>query len=278
LTLFLVSCNTDFLEEEKIEQIPEIVDEDFPDKKEGYSKPESHIIKFDSLTPIYREYIKKNSIVREYLGGQISMKIQTSNLEVHCSSENYGNHHYIGIEIKQEYEFRDIEKGNVFQEIWDADELIATIFYVEGDDGEFEPPSYYYDDHFMKGFTARTNISSRTIPEREREKIIRKKDLSKKAFDKFLWMFQFQEAGTELEEFENIQKFYLHPAYIDGRSAPDRLLLIFQHNELVAIKHDRPVYVSGKKSIKCNFGLSLLIVADWDDKMKEQFIKFVADC
>jgi hypothetical protein len=277
--MFIIySCNDDFLEEEETEEMPEVSEDDFPEKIEEYSEPKYSIIEFDSLTKINRERLVDNAIIRQSANGQISMKIHSSKVEVHSSYENHGSWNLIGIEIDESFEFKTIDAGNVWQEVFKDGEHFATIYYVKNKRGEYCQPYLWYDDNFLRGFTHKSNIAKNTIPERELERIIKSGDNSKTAFDHFLWTFNFQFAGEDLGIHENIQKFYIHPSHIDGRSAQDRIFLIFQNEELVALKHDRPIYLSGKKSMKCEFGLALLIVADWDNQKKDEFALSFSDC
>jgi hypothetical protein len=275
---FFLSCSGDFLEQEEVEQMPETIEEDFPEKMEEYSKPENPIIEFDSLTPIIQEKLVGPTIIRESPDGQISMKIHLNNVLVQTSSEQAGKWKLLGIEIDESFEFKDIDKGNIHQEIWKNGKHFATTYYIKDKKNRNYAPYIWYDDDFIRGYAEKNKIIPTGIPENELENLISNGNLSKTAFDKFLWSFQFQYSSSKLGDYKNIQQFYKHPVQVDGRSAPDRLLLIFQKDVLIAVQHDRPLHLLGFKSLKCEHGLSLVILADWSQKEKQKFVNTVSNC
>lgn len=280
LFLALSSCVGNLVEEETIEEMPEFSRDDISGEQKKNSEINNYIVQFDSIEPLNMERIKTSSLVRNKPNGSIIFKIHASH-EVHCSRENFGNWKYIEMEFKDGYEIRTINKGSIFQELWQDDEIIATRYRRKEKDGTYGVPGHLKDgdnDFFIRGFTYSSNILSETIPERELEKIILKGDLSKSALDLFIWNFQFQFGGDSLNAHENILMFYMTPSHIDGESAPDRLLLIFESNMLVAVKHDRPLKINPKAIYKCEFGLTLSIIADWEKEKMESFANEFLDC
>lgn len=279
LFLALSSCVGNLLEDEAMEEMPEFSRDEISGIKEENSENKNYIVQFDSIEPLNMERIKNSSAVLNRPNGAIILKIHASNIQVETSSENFGVWNYIEIEIKDDYEIRTINKGSVYQEIWQGDKIIATHYYTKDKAGKNIIPSNLSDaEIFIRGYTHKSNILTETIPERELEKIIRKGDLNKSAFDLFLWNFQLQFGGDSLYAHENILMFYMFPSYLDGESAPDRLLLIFENNMLVAVKHDRPISINQKAIYKCELGLSLSIIADWEKEKIESFAKEFLDC
>ncbi len=274
-----LACNTEFLSaEEEVEVSQDSLKIDRPEKITDYAIDENPLIAFDSLTPIIHEELRGPVPLHQNPDGQSSIKVHATNIKIQSSIETSDDWVLVGIPIDETFEFRDINKSNVWQEIWKNGEHFATTYYVKNKEGKNIEPYIWYDDHFIRGYVHNTNIALNTVPEHHLENLINAGDLSKTAFDKYLWSFQFQYSGKKLGDYDNIQQFYKHPSYIDGRSAPDRLLLIFQNEKLIAVQHDRSLNLDHFQSFDCEMGLSLIILADWTEEEKKAFTNTISDC
>lgn len=236
------------------------------------------LIAFDSIVPVLMEYCKKGALIKTKPNGNNAVKIETDGIPLHCSSENNGAWKYVGIEILPHYQLKEINLNNTWFEIWDSTNLILTVFNYKDDDGKWQNTNVWYDDYYLKGYLHGNDIVTSTIPEKELDKIIGKNDLSRAAFDTFLWKFQFIPSVLVDDAFGRIDIYSLLPAYIDGESAPNRMELFFIHDTLVAVKHDRPLKSKNGLPLICDKKVNLTILAEWEDEVKDRFIHLHQDC
>lgn len=271
--LFFFSCTNSLLDIEESAEISELV---IPkNDQDSLTLSPIEISGPDSLEPIHMEHIEPPVNLRSKPNGSIIAQLEKE-VCVHCSSEEFGSWKYIGLEIKSGYEIKKIVNHKSYLEIWDDDKKLATVYQPE------KLPVLYADEYgesenYLKGYVYQNAIKTETVAEKVLEKYIQKGDLSLETMMRFLWDFDF-ENGHYPTTSDSIQTFYMHPAYVDGLSAPDRLALIFLHEKLVAVKHTRPVTIPGKKTYSCNVSGSLTILEKWDSERERQFIALFSDC
>jgi hypothetical protein len=225
--------------------------------------------------PVFGERIDGPANLRDSIKGKVILSIEDNQL-VQCS-ELSNDWYQIGLVVpltKEQYDNYTIKKG---EEIVQDGELICTaiedveLWMTDENKGKDTTVKYV---GILGGYTHKNNIKPESIPEKELEKILNiKKDLTKDKFDWYLKNFDFEKHGLEIEGFEDAEQYMIYGPWIDDPSPIDRIRLVFDSNELIAVIHERPLSMKGKKSYDLVRTQELLVIKDFDDKELENFIE-----
>ncbi|MBD3638930.1 MAG: hypothetical protein HUJ25_16370 [Crocinitomicaceae bacterium] len=228
--------------------------------------------------PMIYERIDGPANVRETPDGEILFSVEDHVL-VECSERVDSGWYFIGLILdvdKSEVKNETIKKG---QKIYVDGKLVLTA----ARDIPAMLMSYNEDEPtwaiWLEGYTFKNNIKPESIPERELEKILNANDqLSKSRFDAYFTNFQFRNENFNIEGYENTDQYMIYGSFIDDPSPIDRLRLVFQEDELLAIVHERPLAVEGKKSYPIMRGLEVTVMKNWSTEEAERFVMAMEQC
>ncbi|WP_289056026.1 hypothetical protein [Carboxylicivirga marina] len=234
------------------------------------TKNQSPIIK----DPILGERIDGPANLRDTVKGKVILSIEDNQL-VQCS-EITNNWYQIGIVVpisKEQYDSYIIKKG---EKITQNGVVICTaiddieMWMTNENNGQDTTVKYV---GVIGGYTYKNNIKPKSIPEKELEAILNSGvDLTKANFKWYFKNFQFIEHGLPIEGYENTEQFMIYGAWIDDPSPIDRIRLIFDSNQLIAIAHERELKMTGKKSYDLVRNLELLVIKDFNKQELSDFI------
>jgi hypothetical protein len=239
--------------------------------KNDFNSKTSDIIK----EPILGERIDGPANLRDSIKGKVILIIEDNQL-VQCS-ELSDEWYQIGLVVpltKDQFENYTIKKG---EKIIQDGELICTaiedieLWITDENNGKDNNVKYF---GIVGGYTHKDNIKPESIPEKELEKILNSgKALTKDNFDGYLKNFDFEQHGLPIDGFEKAEQYMIYGAWIDDPSPIDRIRLIFESNNLIAVVHERELIMSGKKSHDLVRGLELLVIKNFNKKELDAFIE-----
>lgn len=225
--------------------------------------------------PILGERIDGPANLRDSIKGKVILSIE-DNQGVECS-EISRDWYQVGLVVpltKEQFDSYSIKKG---EKIYSDGELICTaiedieLWMTDENQGEDTTVKYV---GIIGGYTYKNNIKLESIPERELEKILNSKTtLTKGKFDWYLKNFNFEEHGLQIEGFEKTEQYMIYGTWIDDPSPIDRIRLVFDANELIAVIHERPLNMNGKKSYDLVRTQELLVIKDFSEKELKKFIE-----
>ena len=123
-------------------------------------------------------------------------------------------------------------------------------------------------------FTYKSNIRPESIVENELEKLLNENltDLSLKRFEKHMKEFNYRE-GILIPDYEQLSSFMVHENAIEDPSPLDRVRLIFEEDNLIAIVHSRNMEINGIQTFPIERGRNLSILKNFDSIEQEKFIE-----
>lgn len=247
-------------------------DKEKDDSNAGLKSNETNNI---AKEPILGERIDGPANIRDSIKGKVILSIE-DNQQVQCS-EISNDWYQIGLVVpltKEQYDNYTIKKG---EKVVHNGELICTaiedieLWMTDKNNGKDTSVQYV---GIMGGYTYKNNIKPESIPEKELEKILNSGiELTKDNFDWYLKNFNFKHDGLNIEGYENAEQYMIYGPWIDDPSPIDRIRLVFDSNELIAVIHERPIKMNGKKSYDLVRSQELLVIKDFDDKHLEEFIE-----
>lgn len=225
--------------------------------------------------PILGERIDGPANLRDTINGKVILSIEDNQL-VQCS-EIANNWYRIGIVVpisKEQYDSYVIKKG---EKIIKNGELICTaiddieMWMTNENNGQDTTVKYV---GVIGGYTYKDNIKPESIPEKELEVMLSSRiELTKDNFKWYFKNFEFIEHGLPIEGYENTEQFMIYGAWIDDPSPIDRIRLIFDSNQLIAIAHERELKMTGKKSYDLVRNIELLVIKDFSKQELTDFIE-----
>lgn len=231
--------------------------------------------KIENQELVLGERIDGPANVRDSINGEGIFSIEDNQL-VECS-EIKNNWYYIGLAIPlTEEQFRE-GKIKAGEKIYDGNQLICTIFkdtyFLMSSINENKESNVKYFG-IIDGYTFKDNIKETSIIERELEKILNSnKKLTKELFNEHLQNFRYEKGGLSIEGYEKVEQFLVYGIWIEDPSPIDRVRLIFESNELIAVIHERELKMNGKKSYELVRGLEILIIKEFSNSKLEKFIE-----
>lgn len=245
--------------------------------KDKKSQADKNSIEQSSVNkePILGERIDGPANMRDSINGKTILSIE-DNVLIQCS-EIKNNWYQIGLVVpitKEQYDNNMIKKGD---KITQKGNLICTaiedirLWMVDENKGSDSSAKY---TGLIGGYTYKDNVKQESIPERELEKILNSgQTLTKDKFDWYLKNFDFEQYGLEIEGFEKAVQYMIYGALIDDPSPIDRIRLVFDSNELIAVIHERELNMKNKKSYDLVRGQELLVIKDFSKKELNGFIE-----
>ncbi|MCG8578651.1 MAG: hypothetical protein MI866_01960 [Bacteroidales bacterium] len=122
------------------------------------------------------------------------------------------------------------------------------------------------------GFTFKSNIRPESIVENDLVKIIiaSNQELNKQLFYKHLEKFNYTD-GLNIAEMPEYETLMVYENIIDDPSPIDRVRLIFEENQLVAIVHSRVLNLN-YETVNIDRNRMLTIIQKMDSEKKKRFI------
>jgi hypothetical protein len=142
---------------------------------------------------------------------------------------------------------------------------------------ELDGPGMKVNDHEMTiiAFTQKANIKPESIPEIRVSQIINENKgvLNLDKFKSLIDVNHFQKGGLLKKLYPFLTEYNLQGNGMNGPSEPDRMRLIFNNDELIAIVHSRPLNIVGVKEYIIFFTNKLMVLKTPKGVSIEAFIK-----
>lgn len=112
------------------------------------------------------------------------------------------------------------------------------------DNGDLSEPEKRFGMDIY-GYIKKSAIKEHSIPENPLIELINKhrNHLKFESFEKYLIEFKFDTSGFGSAYFPTLQELMIYENYVDDPSPLDRITLIFEDAELIAIIHSRPLEI-----------------------------------
>lgn len=133
-------------------------------------------------------------------------------------------------------------------------------------------PKWYASE--LHGFTYKSNIRPESIVEPVLTDLINSNNFNL-TFDKFenhMTEFQYTD-GLIIPGYEHLTTYMIYENAIDDLSPLDRIRLVFEDNNLIAIIHSRELILPEFNTYEIARGRKLTIIKQFDDKEKTNFIE-----
>lgn len=221
------------------------------------------------INPI-RETIDGPANIRDKPNGKL-MFTMSDGLEVDCGILA-NNWFEVGvfIPITEEQDQKGIDSGFVFTDSITNQSITfhqKTELWMSSGDSS-------HRIGFIAGYTHQKNIQPTSIPENELQKLLENKEqLSLEDLSQHIQTFGYESTDCPMKNYEKLQYYMIYGSWMEDPSPIDRLRLVFEENILIAVIHERPLKVQGKKSYPIFRNLNLLILKEFE---KEALKKFIA--
>ena len=215
--------------------------------------------------------------------GKNGVKLLTlfDNVEIDCT-EPVNDWYQIGISIQidlEQYEkVKPIEKGDTLKN-W-RNEIIGialidipdSISYIWSSGGAPGNPKRFGMEIF--GSTFKSNIRPESIVEPVLKTIIEDNNgsLTLEKFRSHMTIFKYQD-GLGIPDYEKLTTYMVYENAIDDPSPLDRVRLIFEGNNLIAIVHSRELELSDYKTYAIERGRKLTLLKQFSDTERAIFIE-----
>ncbi len=224
--------------------------------------------------PVLGERIDGPANLRDSINGKVLLSI-ADNQNVECSPLTH-DWYRVGLVIpitKEQYLSYILPKG---EKIYHQGEWVCTVMedielWMTEAGNSSDTCSQYVG--ILGGYTYKSNIKPASIPEKELEKILNAGGtLSKEKFACYFWNFAFEAGGLPIKGHNKAEQYMIYGTWIDDPSPIDRIRLVFEEQELIAVIHELPLHMDGKESYPLVRGMQLLVIKDMDTETLQQFI------
>lgn len=231
------------------------------------------------LSPAMAERIDGPANIRTAPNGEVAFTLHDNILVDTAPMENDWFHLVVTIKLTEEqYNNRSLiltkgtplidldgrEIGVVMQDVKPSGKMTAG--------GAPGIPKWYAAE--LYGYTYKSNIRPESIIESAISELIKtnKPNLAFKAFQKHLREFNYTD-GLDIKDMPHLTTYMVHESTLDDPSPLDRIRLIFQGEELIAIVHSRNLDLSGYETIPIARERKLTILTVFDENEKLRFIQ-----
>jgi hypothetical protein len=140
--------------------------------------------------------------------------------------------------------------------------------------GQDQPQSPKWYASRLLGYVPESGIRTSSIPEVSLKKIItdNPSGLSKASFADYLDEFMYFE-GLPVPGFSQLEALMIYESAIEDPSPLDRLRLLFDDGQLIAIVHNRPLELNGFETVKIARQHQLTLIKSMPEAEKNEFIE-----
>ena len=140
--------------------------------------------------------------------------------------------------------------------------------------GQNQPQSPKWYASRLLGYLPETAIRTNSIPEINLKGIISNNtsNLSKASFETHFKDFQYLD-GLAVPGYAQLESLMIYESAIEDPSPLDRLRLLFDNGQLIAIVHNRPLNLDGYETVKIARQHQLTLIKTMQDAEKKQFIE-----
>lgn len=133
-------------------------------------------------------------------------------------------------------------------------------------------PKWYASE--LYGYTYKSNIRPESIVEPVLVDIIKanKSNLKLDVFKSHMTKFKYYD-GLGIPDYDHLKTFMIYENAIDDPSPLDRIRLVFENNNLIAIIHSRDLVLPDFKTYEIARGRKLTIIKQFGDKERTDFIE-----
>lgn len=148
-----------------------------------------------------------------------------------------------------------------------------TIVIKEVTIGESDGNPMQYKSKFS-GFTYKSNIRPESIVEPVLSEIVRanNSNLNLDVFESHMTEFNYEE-GIEIPDYAYLKTYMIHEYNGSDPSLLDRIRLVFDFNELIAIVHSRELALADYKTYPIARGRKLTIIKQFSEERRTDFIE-----